>query len=127
MKEEKLLDTLGKIEDEMVLEAAPKAATSEPVQENALYGGENKGNRKQRALVKWAAMAACVCLLAGAGVLGWKTHFFSIDTPVDEISLLEKDYTTVQMEEWSQDTSIPQQEFTINQNMTASGDELTFG
>ena len=42
----------------------------------------------------------------------------------DEISLFEKDYTTVQMEEWSQDTSIPQQEFTINQNMTASGDEL---
>ena len=124
MKEEKLLDALGKIEDELVLEAAPKAATSEPVQKNALHGGENKGNRKQRALVKWAAMAACVCLLAGAGVLGWKTHFFSIDTPVDEISLLEKDYTTVQMEEWSQDTSIPQQEFTINQNMTASGDEL---
>ena len=124
MKEEKLLNAIGKIEDELVLEAAPKAATSEPVQENALHGGENKGNRKQRALVKWAAMAACVCLLAGAGVLGWKTHFFSIDTPVDEISLLEKDYTTVQMEEWSQDTSIPQQEFTINQNMTASGDDL---
>ena len=124
MKEEKLLDALGKIEDEMVLEAAPKAATSKSVQENALHGGENKGNRKQRAWVKWAAMAACVCLLAGAGVLGWKTHFFSIDTPVDQISLLEKDYTTVQMEEWSQDTSIPQQEFTINQNMTASGDDL---
>lgn len=124
MKEEKLLDALGKIEDELVLEAAPKAATSEPVQENALHGGENKGNRKQRAWVKWVAMAACVCLLAGVGVLGWKTHFFSIDTPVDEISLLEKDYTTVQMEEWSQDTSIPQQEFTINQNMTASGDDL---
>lgn len=124
MREEKLLNALGKIEDELVLETAPKAATSKSVQENALHGGENKGNRKQRALVKWAAMAACVCLLAGAGVLGWKTHFFSIDTPVDEISLLEKDYTTVQMEEWSQDTSIPQQEFTINQNMTASGDEL---
>ena len=124
MKEEKLLDALGKIEDEMVLEAAPKAATSKSVQENALHGGENKGNRKQRAWVKWAAMAACVCLLAGVGVLGWKTHFFSIDTPVEGISLPEKDYTTVQMEEWSQDTSIPQQEFTINQNMTASGDDL---
>lgn len=124
MKEEKLLDALGKIEDEMVLEAAPKAATSEPVQENALHGGENKGNRKQRVWVKWVAMAACVCLLAGVGVLGWKTHFFSSDTPVEGISLPEKDDTTVQMEEWSQDTSIPQQEFTINQNMTASGDDL---
>ena len=40
MKEEKLLDALGKIEDEMVLETAPKAATSEPVQKNALHGGE---------------------------------------------------------------------------------------
>lgn len=124
MKEEKLLDALGKIEDEMVLEAAPKAATSKSVQENALHGGENKGNRKQRVWVKWTAMAACVCLLAGAGVLGWNMYFFSIDTPVEGISLLEKDYTTVQMEEWSQDTSIPQQEFTINQNMTASGDEF---
>ena len=124
MKEEKLLNAIGKIEDELVLEAAPKAATSESVQENVQQDGENKGSRKQRAWVKWTAIAACVCLLAGAGALGWKTYFFSIDTPVDEISLLEKDYTTVQMEEWSQDTSIPQQEFTINQNMTASGDDL---
>jgi len=85
MKEEKLLDALGKIEDELVLEAAPKAATSESVQKNALHGGENKGNRKQRALVKWAAMAACVCLLAGVGTLGW-VYSNGREMPVDEVA-----------------------------------------
>ena len=124
MKEEKLLNAIGKIEDELVLEAAPKAATAEPVQENVQQDGENKGSRKQRAWVKWTAMAACVCLLAGVGVLYWKAHIKGSSMAADEISLLEKDYTTVQMEEWNQDTSIPLQEFTINQNMTASGDEL---
>ena len=106
MKEEKLLDAFGKIEDEMVLEAAPKTSI--------------QGKKNSPTWIKWTAMAACICLLAGAGALGWKAYV----RPADEISLLEKDYTTVQMEEWNQDTSIPLQEFTINQNMTASGDEL---
>ena len=124
MKEEKLLNAIGKIEDELVLEAAPKAATAEPVQENVLHGGENKRDRKPHAWVKWTAVAACVCLLAGVGALYWKAHIKGSSMSVDEISLFENDYTTVQLEEWSQDTSMPVQEFTVNQNMTASGDNL---
>ncbi len=131
MKEEKLLDAIGKIEDEMVLEAAPKAASSKEVQENALHGVGNKRDRKQRAWVKWTAMAACVCLLAGVGALGWKTYFFSIDTPVDEIAHAERDVISTQtlVEELNQDTVIEftttqPQDDVINQNTTATGDKL---
>lgn len=129
MREEKLLNAIGKIEDELVLEAAPKAATSEPVQENVLRGGENKGNRKPRTWVKWTAMAACVCLLAGVGVLGWKTHFFSIETPVDEVAHGENVNTTAKTEELNQDTAIDfttaqPQDDVLNQNETATGDNL---
>jgi len=125
MKEEKLLDALGKIEDEMVLEAAPKGAVPKTVQVKELDYARNKGNSKQHAWVKWTAMAACVCLLAGAGTLYW-VYNNGREMPVDEIAHAENDFTTAQptMEELNQDTSIQQQDDAINQNTTATGDKL---
>jgi len=125
MKEEKLLDALGKIEDEMVLEAAPQGAA----QKSSM---QNRKQSTSRTWIKWVAIAACLCLLVGGGVLGWKTQV----RPTDEVSLLEKDDTTAQPKTealsqdtaidftTTQDTSIQPEEVTINQNMTASGDEL---
>lgn len=125
MKEEKLLNAIGKIEDEMVLEAAPQGAA----QKSSM---QNRKQSTSRTWIKWVAIAACLCLLVGGGVLGWKTQV----RPIDEVSMLEKDYTTAQptTEERNQDTaidftttrdtSIQPEEVTINQNMTASGDEL---
>lgn len=117
MKEEKLLDALGKIEDEMVLEAAPKTSA--------------QGKKKSPTWIKWAAMAACVCLLVGVGALYWKAHIKGtsmsmVEDSTNEFTQLGKDDTTqlAQSEELNQDTSIPLQEFTIDQNTTVSGDEL---
>ena len=129
MKEEKLLDALGKIEDERVLEAAPERAGLKTVQAKEPDCTRNKGNRKQRTWLKWTAIAACVCLLAGAGALGWKTYFFSIDTPVDEIAHATNDNATAKSEELNQDTAIDftamqPQDDAINQNTTATGDKL---
>lgn len=117
MKEEKLLDALGKIEDEMVLEAAPESSA--------------QGKKKTPMWIKWAAMAACVCLLVGVGALYWKAHIKGtsmsmVEDSANEFTQLGKDDTTqlAQSEKLTQDTSMPLQEFTIDQNTTASGDEL---
>ena len=46
MTEEKLLDALGKIEDDMVLEAAPKGAASEgDVQKTSVQNGKQSKSR----------------------------------------------------------------------------------
>ena len=143
MSEEKLLDAIGKIEEEMVLEAAPKGATVEIVQENALRSVERKGDRKQRTWIKWAAMAACVCLLAG-GVIKFgnllqpiEDMLYHKDMPVegivsDDVAQGKNDNTTAKAEELNQDTSIDftttqPQDDVLNQNATAQEEGLVLG
>lgn len=130
MKEEKLLDVLGKIEDEMVLEAAPQGAVLKTVQEKAPDRTRNKGNRKQHTWIKWTAMVACVCILAGVGTLYW-AYRNGREMPVDEIANEERDVTSTHtlVGELNQDTAIDftttqPQDDGINQNTTATGDKL---
>lgn len=54
MKNERLLNALGKIDEELIAEAAPG---NKPL--------KKKANRKT--WIKWGAMAACVCLIIGVG------------------------------------------------------------
>ena len=130
MKEEKLLDVLGKIEDEMVLEAAPQGAVLKTVQEKAPDRTRNKGNRKQHTWIKWTAMAACVCLLAGVGTLYW-AYRNGREMPVDEIATEERDVTSTHtlVGELNQDTAIDftttqPQDDVLNQNATAQEEGL---
>lgn len=129
MKEEKLLDALGKIEDELVLEAAPERAVLKTVQAKEMACTRNKGNRKQRAWVKWTAMAACVCLLAGAGTLGW-VYSNGRDMPVDEVAsdvareeiAARDDVLTIpNAEEQDQNTTV--QDDLTTQDTALTGDE----
>lgn len=57
MKSERLLDALGKIDDELIAEAAP---------ENKLA----KKSVRKKVWMKWGIMAACVGLVIGLGVFG---------------------------------------------------------
>ena len=56
MKNERLLDALGKIDEELIAEAAPG----------------NKPSKKSNSVVwmKWGTMAACACLVIGFGIFG---------------------------------------------------------
>lgn len=54
MKNEILLDALGKLDEELVVEAAP--------------GRKPPEKAKIAAWVKWGAMAACLCLIAAVGI-----------------------------------------------------------
>ena len=65
MSNEKLLETLGQVKDEYILEAAPKEVL------------DNKSGNKTKILypyLKWGALAACLCIIVG---LGLKTNLFS--------------------------------------------------
>lgn len=56
MKSERLLDALGKIDDELILEAAPGNKPS-------------KKNSKRMLWIKWGTMAACAVVIVGSGIL----------------------------------------------------------
>ena len=58
MKSERLLDALGKIDDELILEAAPGNKPS-------------KKNSKRMLWIKWGTMAACAVVIVESILLGY--------------------------------------------------------
>lgn len=59
MKNERILDALEKVDEELIMEAAP--------------GNKPPKKAKNKAWMKWGAMAACLCLIVGGGILGMTT------------------------------------------------------
>lgn len=53
MKEKRILNILGKVDEKYIEEAAP-----------------SKRTRKSRSWVKWGALAACLCLVAITFIIG---------------------------------------------------------
>jgi len=56
MKNERILDALEKVDEELIMEAAP--------------GNKPPKKAKNKAWMKWGAMAACLCLIVGGGIFG---------------------------------------------------------
>jgi len=87
MKEERILNVLGKVDEQYINEADP----------------EIKAKRKAPVWIKWAAMAACLCLVVGIAVLVGKLSDKSSIPPnpeeappvIDEGTAHANDYTEV--------------------------------
>ncbi len=73
MSKERILETIGQVKEEFIEEAAPKGLLdegfSEEKQAKIVFG-----KAKIYRFVKWGALAACLCLIAG---LGMKMNLFS--------------------------------------------------
>lgn len=71
MNKEELLDSIGQVKEEYIVEAAPKGLIKnddeEPIKKNGLV-------TKLYPYLKWGAMAACLCLIIG---LSMKMNLFS--------------------------------------------------
>ncbi len=62
MNEEKLLENIGHVKEEFIEEAAPKGLLEQ-------QQSVSKGNgARNYSWIKWGALAACLCILAGLGV-----------------------------------------------------------
>jgi len=71
MKNDKLLDVLGKVNEAFIEEAAPQNAveqTHQEVDEYAKQGQWGKKSKTSRGWAKWVAMAACAVLVLGIAV-----------------------------------------------------------
>lgn len=67
MSKERILETIGQVKDEFIVEAAPKGILNKEV---TTVSGKAKVYR----VAKWGALAACLCLLVG---LGMRMNLFS--------------------------------------------------
>jgi len=73
MSKERILETIGQVKDEFIVEAAPKGVLDSEayaVKKISIVSGKAKIYR----FVKWGALAACLCLIVG---LGMKMNPFS--------------------------------------------------
>ena len=73
MSKERILETIGQVKNEFIEEAAPKGLLDEKFSEEnqaKIFFGKANPYR----VVKWGALAACLCLIAG---LGMKMNLFS--------------------------------------------------
>ena len=85
MSKERILETIGQVKDKFIEEAAPKGLLDKEIlKENQMK--KVFGKAKIYQVVKWGAMAACLCLLVG---LGMKMNLFSATK--DEASFEMKD------------------------------------
>ncbi len=71
MKNEKLLEALGKVDETFIEEAMPENAveqTHQGVDESAKQGRQGKKSKISHGWIKWVAVAACTALVIGIGV-----------------------------------------------------------
>ncbi|MBO5176147.1 MAG: hypothetical protein J6C07_01715 [Lachnospiraceae bacterium] len=64
MSKERILETIGQVKDEFIEEAAPKGLLSKESEEETPIGKRFPKVRVVQ-LVKWGALAACLCIIAG--------------------------------------------------------------
>ena len=81
MKNEKLLNVIGKIDDDLISGAVSNTKT-----------------KKKTAWLKWGAMAACLCLVA-VGVMTWKSVNTQPDNSAGTLMGADEIYPSVMVEE----------------------------
>ncbi len=64
MSKERILETIGQVKDEFIEEAAPKGLLSKESEEET-HKRKKFTNAKVIRFVKWGALAACLCIIAG--------------------------------------------------------------
>lgn len=72
MSKERILETIGQVKDEYIIEAAPKGLLKNNIEEKALK--THVRNAKGYRFIKWGALAACLFLIIG---LGMRMNLFS--------------------------------------------------
>ena len=75
MSEERLLDAIGQVKDKFIEEAAPKGLLNN--EEKVRMSGITSGKAQKYKWLKWGALAASLCIIAG---LGMKMTLFSAKT-----------------------------------------------
>lgn len=63
MKQERLLDAIGQVKEEYIKESAPKELLDNQKKQHPA-----KGKLRKISLIKWGALAACLCIIAGVGI-----------------------------------------------------------
>lgn len=104
MKEEKMLevlDHLGQVKEELILEAVPKKLkeaiepeNQDTVKQKAVAKWKNNGMEKIVRWTKRGVLAACLCIGVGVSIKAWllQEEVYTDDTIKNDTVTMEKDY-----------------------------------